>query len=259
MEGRSHIPVTACVGPQLEARRTDSDGLATVVHPSSDMDLHSSLGGCYNTRAAPGSGVCREARGGACVMYVEEHSVDGGRHETQGSRAHDDTKRAAAATCTPTTNSDSPNSGECAAGKCDVTIGANKYCSECATAGEVPIDGVCTPKASAENICLKAEGGELDQDKVCGQCANEHFLFKGGCYNVDTAPGNLICSAIDTANTAVCKTCAAGYFKNPANVETSDSCIACGDATGVTVSGGATYKGVANCAAQHCSSKGREW
>ncbi|ESU39910.1 Variant-specific surface protein, partial [Giardia duodenalis] len=47
----------------------------------------------------------------------------------------------------------------------------------------------------------------------------------------------------------VCKTCAAGYFKNPANVETSDSCIACGDVTGVTVSGGATYKGVANCAA----------
>ena len=32
MEGRSHIPVTACAGPQLEARRTDSDGLATVAH-----------------------------------------------------------------------------------------------------------------------------------------------------------------------------------------------------------------------------------
>ncbi|ESU41968.1 Serine/threonine protein kinase [Giardia duodenalis] len=29
-------------------------------------------GGCYDARAAPGSGVCREARDGACVMHKEE-------------------------------------------------------------------------------------------------------------------------------------------------------------------------------------------
>lgn len=28
-------------------------------------------GGCYDARAAPGSGVCREARGGACVGHAE--------------------------------------------------------------------------------------------------------------------------------------------------------------------------------------------
>ena len=32
------------------------------------------MGGCYDARAAPGSGVCREARDGACVMYAEEAS-----------------------------------------------------------------------------------------------------------------------------------------------------------------------------------------
>ena len=32
------------------------------------------MGGCYDARAAPGSGVCREARDGACVGYKEEVS-----------------------------------------------------------------------------------------------------------------------------------------------------------------------------------------
>ena len=55
------------------------------------------MGGCYDTRAAPGSGVCREARDGACVRYVEENSVDGGRHGTPvGVRA--------ASQCTDATN-----------------------------------------------------------------------------------------------------------------------------------------------------------
>ena len=32
------------------------------------------MGGCYDARAAPGSGVCREARDGACVGYADEVS-----------------------------------------------------------------------------------------------------------------------------------------------------------------------------------------
>ena len=36
-DGRcTHIPVTACAGPQLVACRTDSGGLTAVVHPSND-------------------------------------------------------------------------------------------------------------------------------------------------------------------------------------------------------------------------------
>ncbi|ESU40284.1 Variant-specific surface protein, partial [Giardia duodenalis] len=192
--------------------------------------------GCYDARAAPGSGVCREARDGACVRYKEEHTVDGGRHGTPvGVRA--------AGQCT-----DEANQQNCEANSCNVQIGSNVYCSQCKTGGNVPIDGVCADKADAVDKCLTADNQEITTEQVCGKCGDNHFLFKGGCYNVDTAPGNLICSAIDEKNTAVCKTCAAGYFKNPANVETSDSCIACGDATGVQVDSGPTYKGVANCA-----------
>ena len=133
---------------------------------------------------------------------------------------------------------------QCKQNMCEM-IGQTEVCTECNTAGNVPIDGVCVAVGTdTDNICQTASGTEVtSSDKVCRQCANEYFLFKGGCYNVDTEPGNKICSAIDEANMAVCKTCAAGYFKNPANVETSNSCIACGD-----TAGDGTHVGIANCA-----------
>ncbi|ESU40989.1 Variant-specific surface protein, partial [Giardia duodenalis] len=176
--------------------------------------------------------VCREARDGACVMYVEENSIDSGRHGTPvGVRA--------AGQCT-----DEANQQNCEANSCNVQIGSNVYCSQCKTGGNVPIDGVCVDKADAVDKCLTANNQEITTEQVCGKCGDNHFLFKGGCYNVDTAPGNLICSAIDTANTAVCKTCAAGYFKNPAASDaTHQSCIACSDTTGAD-----SNTGVANCA-----------
>ena len=132
--------------------------------------------------------------------------------------------------------------GQCKNGKCDIWIGGGDFCSQCSQTTDYLNNGKCT-NTNTDSAC-----GNTPDSGVCTSCKSGYFLHKGGCYNVDTAPGNLICSAIDTANTAMCKTCAAGYFKNSANVETSDSCIACGDATGVTISGGATYKGVANCA-----------
>ena len=53
-DGRcTRTSTNACARTHLEARRTDSDGLAAVVHPSNDVDLHPPLGGCYNARAAP--------------------------------------------------------------------------------------------------------------------------------------------------------------------------------------------------------------
>ena len=159
--------------------------------------------------------------------------VDGGRHETPvGVRA--------ASQCT-----DEANQQKCAENACNVQIGSNVYCSQCKTGGNVPIDGVCVDKAAAVDKCLTANNQEITTEQVCGKCGDNHFLFKGGCYNVDTAPGNLICSAIDEKNTAVCKTCAAGYFKNPVeNIDaTHQSCIACSETTAVD-----QYQGVANCA-----------
>ncbi|ESU44488.1 Variant-specific surface protein [Giardia duodenalis] len=140
------------------------------------------------------------------------------------------------------TEGQSGDAGKCASGKC-VTIGADKICSQCAkTADEAPLNGVCQVPSDA-NICKTKAGGK------CTECAGQSFMYQGGCYEQSDAFGQTICTALDAGTAGVCKTCAAGYFKNPANVATSDSCIACGDATGVTVSGGATYKGVDGCTA----------
>ena len=132
---------------------------------------------------------------------------------------------------------------QCKQNMCEM-VGQTEVCTQCATGGNVPIDGVCVDKTTVVDTCLKDTGHSPENtDMIYGQCTNEHFLFKGGCYNVDTAPGNLICSGLDPENTALCKTCAADYFKNPANVATSDSCIVCSDTTG-----NGTNVGIANCA-----------
>ena len=60
----------ACLLLHVQGRSLRLIGQITVasqlwsIHPSNDMGLHSSQGGCYNTRAAPGSSVCQEARDG---------------------------------------------------------------------------------------------------------------------------------------------------------------------------------------------------
>ncbi|ESU44971.1 Variant-specific surface protein, partial [Giardia duodenalis] len=189
------------------------------------------MGGCYDTHAAPGSGVCREARGGACVMHKEEDKTD--KTSTGVIRA------GTGDTCIQGTTSGTPESTKCKTDKCDVTIGGSQYCSQCSVTTEFPINGVCTTdKGPNTNQCAAGK---------CTSCGDGYFLHKGGCYKKGQDPGQAICK--DTADTTagVCDECQAGFFKNPANLATSDSCIACGDATGVTV-GSATYKGVLNCA-----------
>ena len=99
------------------------------IYSSSDMDLHPPLGGCYNTRAAPGSGVCREARGGVCVRYAKEVR----RHDEPGSKVAESTTCQAADSGT----------GKCKTAMCNVWIGGKDYCSKCAEAGEFLIDGAC--------------------------------------------------------------------------------------------------------------------
>ncbi|ESU40510.1 Variant-specific surface protein [Giardia duodenalis] len=146
---------------------------------------------------------------------------------------------------------DACNSGDassnCGSANCEM-VGTTQICTNCVT-GYVPINGKCVAKAASSSDittagCKKNDGGEADQ--TCGQCGAGYFLHKGGCYQIEGTPGSTICTTAGDAG--ICQDCQAGYFKTPANVETSDSCIACGDTTGVTVSGGATYKGVANCA-----------
>ncbi|ESU40147.1 Variant-specific surface protein [Giardia duodenalis] len=188
-------------------------------------------GGCYNISVA-GSGVCREVRDGACVRYKEEHTVNGGRHGTSvGVRA--------ASQCTQQANIDN-----CAENMCEM-VGTTEVCTQCKTGGNVPIDGVCTAKDSATDKCKKADGSPVDtNDKVCGQCGAGYLLHKGGCYKKGQRPGQTICT--DTSSTSgPCKSCASGYFNNPAATDSNDkeSCIACGDVTGAD-----NYKGRDKCA-----------
>ncbi|ESU40460.1 Variant-specific surface protein [Giardia duodenalis] len=190
-------------------------------------------GGCYDISVI-GSGVCREARDGACVRYKEEHTVDGRRHGVQSSRAHENRKgveRVREAQCT-----------NCEANSCNVLIGENTYCSKCSTTTEAPIDGVCKAISNDPSGCQAKSGSA---DGTCASCTGaNYFLHKGGCYLQTATPGSNICKTAGSI-AGVCEVCQAGYFKNPANSNQKDSCIACGDATGDTTN---NNKGVQNCA-----------
>ncbi|ESU40092.1 Variant-specific surface protein, partial [Giardia duodenalis] len=190
--------------------------------------------GYYSAGAAPGSGVCREARNGVCVQYKEEVT----------DRKEGPTRvREAQTGCTAETSS----ADHCASGKCDVTIGGKTYCSQCA-AGYVPIDGTCTQVGVNTNgKCLKAGGQPLTDDTQCGQCGAGYFLHKGGCYQFGGEVGKLICTDPSTANSpptaGTCTTCASGYFKNPTQAANKPPCIVCNDTTG-----DGTSMGKAGCA-----------
>ncbi|ESU40252.1 Variant-specific surface protein, partial [Giardia duodenalis] len=195
------------------------------------------VGGCCNVGVAPGSSVCREARGGACVRYKEEHSVDGGRHRMQGSRVRDDAKRAtAAATCTE--DKSTQTTGKC--NTCGVRIGDGEYCAKCSKTDDRLIDGICV----ADNTDTKCKAKSV-ADGTCESCGAGYFLHKGGCYSTEVdKPGRTLCTA---AGDGVCTQGADGYFAVPGAAKTGESVVACGDTTGVTVSTNNKYIGVDSC------------
>ncbi|ESU44178.1 Variant-specific surface protein, partial [Giardia duodenalis] len=177
---------------------------------------------CYSINAAPGSGVCREARDGVCVGHAEMVRAErAGAGETKNPQT----------ACTP-----GSGTGQCKV--CEAAIGADKYCSECDQTTEAPIDGNCIT-ISGGDICTKnsAKG-------TCDSCGTGYFLHKGGCYSTaDDKPGHALCTA---ASGGVCTTAAAGYFAIPNAPNTGESVVKCDDTTGVEVSTN-TYKGVQNC------------
>ena len=156
------------------------------------------MGGCYDISVA-GSGVCREARDGACVRYKEEHSVDGGRRKTQGSRTNDSMQRmervrAPEDTCTP---SSSAAPGKCEQNSCNVLINGQIYCSKCSKLDEHLVGGKCVA-ADGEDKCTPKS---RTADGTCASCAQGYFLHKRGCYQIGQAPGNAICIDIQASST----------------------------------------------------------
>ncbi|EET02400.1 VSP [Giardia duodenalis ATCC 50581] len=107
------------------------------------------------------------------------------------------------------------------AGACDaIVIGASGemtyYCSLCGDSTKIPIDGKCVPSSSAN--------GNTCENGVCKSCTANYFLYMGGCYKVDTTPGNLMCSKATTAG--VCDTLNANsrYFAVPGQQTMTRTC-----------------------------------
>ncbi|ESU40664.1 Variant-specific surface protein, partial [Giardia duodenalis] len=132
------------------------------------------------------------------------------------------------------------------AGACDaIVIGASGemtyYCSLCGDSNQYPIDGLCNGNKGS-NTCAKG---------VCTSCTTGYFLYMGGCYKVDTAPGSLMCSKASTTP-GVCETPNANsrYFAVPGATASQQSVLACGNPLGTTTGTGDTakaYVGVEGC------------
>ncbi|ESU40133.1 Variant-specific surface protein, partial [Giardia duodenalis] len=165
--------------------------------------------------------VCREERDGACVGYAEETARSGQTAET----------------CTT-----GAETGKCAPDHCNVQIGDSVYCSQCSggsseTSSPAPTNGVCT---TDNNECSAKANG------MCTQCAQQSFMFKGGCYRIGQDPGQAMCK---TAVNGVCTVAVETkeYFVPPGADNTHQSVISCADETPVVLASNKQYKGVANC------------
>ena len=184
-------------------------------------------GGCYDIRVA-GSGVCREPRDGACVVYAEEVT----------DRKKEPTRVKEGSTgCTIGSSS----TDHCASNKCDVTIGGKTYCSQCAT-GYVPIDGTCVEKSGQETKCTTNNNG------ACTQC--QAGYFKNPVENIDATHQSCItcndttgdgtnkgklgcatCEAPSSSGAATCKTCMEGFFGDASCTQCTDTnCAKCAQA-----------------------------
>ncbi|KAE8303950.1 VSP [Giardia duodenalis] len=139
-----------------------------------------------------------------------------------------------AAQCADNTN--------CAAEACNVLIGGKLYCSQCNT-GFVPINGQCAGKEDAKTKCKDTDGGDT-ADQTCGQCAEQTFMYKGGCYEAAQQPGQTICQAAENGK---CTQAKAGYFVPPGADASHQSVIPCGDEEEITVKNDKKYKGVVHC------------
>ena len=81
---------------------------------------------------------------------------------------------------------------------------------------------------------------------MCTQCAQQSFMFQGGCYRTGQDPGQVMCT---NAASGVCSAAADGYFLPPPDDRDAfhQSVIPCGDVEEITVGNSHKYKGVAHC------------
>lgn len=136
--------------------------------------------------------------------------------------------------------------GECRAGQVnscvnDKCINIGRYanaCTECRN-GKVPINGVCSDGSGDSNnpdtsMCIKVTRGESSYCVGCNAKSSGKggfFLFYGGCYDISTNPGSLICSAASNGVCTLCNTKNRLVFINDA-YKAREKCILCSDDIG---------------------------
>lgn len=130
------------------------------------------------------------------------------------------------AACTQEDTQNANQSTKCKAGKCSISLGAaNNYCSQCSAAADYLIDGECIAD-NRDSACTHQD----EQNGTCKPCAANYFLYKGGCYKVNSPPGNLICSDVTgSTNIGTCDVCAVRFFKNLEPTAAKQACIACNE------------------------------
>ena len=133
--------------------------------------------------------MCREARDGACMEHAEEARAEragtGERIDKQGEPEMRREVKAAQVTCTV-----GAESGQCKAGKC-ISIGEDNVCTDCAKAGEVPINGKCVAYindlVTTPSGCTKSSG-DLD--------AQSHHVRKVHSNRLLPPQGRVLCTII---------------------------------------------------------------
>ncbi|ESU40521.1 Variant-specific surface protein [Giardia duodenalis] len=191
------------------------------------------MGGCYDTHAAPGSGVCREARDGVCGWYKEE-SIRGVR-ETEESRAHDTSAEARGPrvrVSAKTRTRGQTGSGQCSVGTngCAECDSSNTACARCEAGkrleGSQCVDGIGVPLgrgltadpkqctnsqqcSSSGNNCLDVTIGGSSKE-VCTKCENTHVPIDGACQPKDAQ--SAICTAGTDTNQGTCTACLGSYY-----------------------------------------------
>ncbi|EFO61148.1 VSP [Giardia lamblia P15] len=128
--------------------------------------------------------------------------------------------------------------GACDAGIVDPSGKTLNYCSLCGDPATFPIDGKCVESSK--------KGANTCDQGACTQCTQGYFLYMGGCYRYDAAPGSHACSA--SAAPGVCSAPSPNnqFFVVPGAANNQQSVLACGNPLGTAV-GDRTYVGVEGC------------
>lgn len=107
------------------------------------------------------------------------------------------------------------------------SVGDNNYCYKCATAGQVPVNGVCTANPADPNCLLYASAN------YCNYCTSGFYPSGSACVSVGAGA---VANCAAHRSPFVCRVCKSGYyqngglcFANPANclVVQVSGCSAC--------------------------------